>query len=312
MRVSISRNIRSPVSGFTSSRIPSQRLFSTSSSLLLEEQQQRKQHVSIAAEPVNGSKPSPYVDNKPNFNEAHLYPKPGTFTPSNLTPSKATGRPVPLNVLLNDYEPIRHKPTHGNVVAELHLRAYEPTDLDFFADFTLRAAFYLKMPCSGVIPLKTRRERWTVIRSPFIHAKSKENFERRTHKRVIRVYDTNPEVIEVWLATLSKHAMPGVGMKANVYTHETIDIAQQLETQQLGKLTPEELQQEAGSINQKAELARKAGIDPRDVSFGNEFNGEVASEVLRLLSDPVFKPLLDQTNKDTTPGAPEHAIKESK
>lgn len=311
MRVSVSRNIRSPVSVFTSSRAVSQKLFSTSSSLLKEDQQQQ-QHISIAAEPVRGSKPSPYVDNSPNFNKSHLYPKPGTFTPSDLTPTKATGRPVPLNVLLNDYEPLRHKPTHGNIVAELHLRSYETMDLDFFANFTLRAAFYLKMPCSGVVPLPTRRERWTVIRSPFIHAKSKENFERRTHKRLIRVYDSNPEVVEVWLATLSKHAMPGVGMKANVYTHETIDIAKQLENQKLGKLTEEEFEQEASSINEKAELARKAGIDPRDVSFGNDLNGEVASEVLRLLSDPVFKPLLDHSKKDTTPGAPEHAIKEKK
>lgn len=34
--------------------------------------------------------------------------------------------------------------------------------------------------------------------------------------------DTNPEVIELWLAFLKKHAVYGVGMKANVWTFEEV------------------------------------------------------------------------------------------
>lgn len=226
------------------------------------------------------------VDNSPEYNPAHLYPKAGEFVPSSTAPSAATGRPVPLNVRLNDYAPLRHEPTTRELVCELQLRAFEHDDLDFFVDFAQRAAFYLKMPVSGSIPLPTRRERWTVIRSPFVQAKSKENFERRTHKRLLKVYDANPEVVEVWLATLRKHAMPGVGMKAHLYTFEEVKDVIEKEA--------------APATDAELEASRH---------FGNAANRDVANAVLNLLSDPVFKPLLDQTNADTSEGAPEHAIK---
>ncbi|VVT53031.1 mitochondrial 37S ribosomal protein uS10m [Magnusiomyces paraingens] len=246
------------------------------------------------------------VDDSPNYAPSDLYPSEGTFVPSSTKPSLATGRPVPLNVKLNEYAPLRHPKTHGHLVAEIQMRAFETQDLDFFADFALRAAFYLKMPVSGVIPLPTRRERWTVIRSPFVHAKSKENFERRTHKRVIKVYDSNPEVIETWLATLQKHSMSGIGMKAHMYTREDINVVKSLDNQKLTSMTPEELAAE------QEHLHSISSFNPTNVHFGNDVNRKVAKEVIKLLSDPVFKPHLDESNKDTSPGAPELAIKEEK
>lgn len=233
----------------------------------------------------------------------HLYPPAGTFTPSSTRETIATGRPIPLNVRINEYAPLRHPKTHGHLVAALQLRAFEPQDLTFFADFAQRAAYYLRLPVSGAVPLPTRRERWTVVRSPFVHAKSKENFERRTHKREIRVYDGNPEVVEIWLATLRKHAMSGVGMKATVYANEELDVVSALDAQSLEKMTAEEIKEE--------HKHRVSTFDPTNVQFGNGVNAEVAQEVLNLLADPVFKPLLDESNKDTSPGAPELAIKES-
>ena len=231
------------------------------------------------------------VSDQPEYNPEHLYPSEGKFVSSSTNPTAATGRPVPINVLLNSYAPLRHPTAEGEreLVCELQVRAFEHEDLDFFVDFAQRAAFYLKMPVSGSIPLRTRRERWTVIRSPFVQAKSKENFERRTHKRLLKVYDANPEVVEVWLATLRKHAMPGVGMKAHLYTFEEVKDVIEKDDSATTAISPEE-----------AEASRH---------FGNAANRDVANAVLNLLSDPVFKPLLDQTKADTSEGAPEHAIK---
>lgn len=244
----------------------------------------------LAAEQTYAS--TTVVDDKPEYPAGHLYPSTGTFVASSTVPSAATGRPVPINVLLNEYAPLRHKGEGDKdartLVCELQARAFEHEDLDFFVDFAQRAAFFLKMPVSGSIPLPTRRERWTVIRSPFVHAKSKENFERRTHKRLLKVYDANPEVVEVWLAALRKHAMPGVGLKAHLYTFEEV------------KDVVEKVGQAAPQTTADTEASRH---------FGNAANRDVANAVLDLLSDPVFKPLLDQTNADTSEGAPEHAIK---
>jgi ribosomal protein S10 len=97
------------------------------------------------------------------------------------------------------------------------MRSYSVRNLEFFADFALRAAYYLGLAASGPIPLPRIVERWTVPRGNFIHKKSQENFERRTVRRLIQIKDGNPETVEVWLAFLRKHAYYGIGMKANVY-----------------------------------------------------------------------------------------------
>lgn len=226
------------------------------------------------------------VDDTPTYDPKHLYPQ--SFTSSSTQPRSATGRPLPINVAMNDYAPLRYKPDNladRELACELQVRSFESDDLDFFVDFALRAAFYLKLPITGSVPLPTRRERWTVIRSPFVHAKSKENFERRTHKRLLKVYDANPEVVEIWLSTLRKHAMPGVGMKAHLYTFE--------------------------EVSDLTDVGASSKVDAGETvkHFGNSANRDVANAVLDMLSDPVFKPLLDHSKADTSEGAPENAIK---
>ncbi len=47
----------------------------------------------------------------------------------------------------------------------------------------------------GPIPLPTRIEKFTVLRSPHVNKKSREQFELRTHKRIIDVLNPNPEVM---------------------------------------------------------------------------------------------------------------------
>ena len=49
---------------------------------------------------------------------------------------------------------------------------------------------------SGPIPLPTRIERFTVLRSPHIDKKSREQFEMRTHKRVIDIFEPTPRTVE--------------------------------------------------------------------------------------------------------------------
>jgi len=55
---------------------------------------------------------------------------------------------------------------------------------------------------------------------------SQENFERITLRRLIQIKDGNPQVVQAWLAFVRKHAFYGVGMKANVWEHESIGKSQ--------------------------------------------------------------------------------------
>ena len=118
--------------------------------------------------------------------------------------------------------PLKRQATVGLPACDLQLRSYSVRNLEFFADFCLRAAYYLGMPASGPIPLPKHVQRWTVARSPFVHKKSQENFERITLRRLIQIQDADPEVVQIWLAYIRKHAYYGVGMKANVWEHTSL------------------------------------------------------------------------------------------
>ncbi|TFK24453.1 ribosomal protein S10 [Coprinopsis marcescibilis] len=110
-------------------------------------------------------------------------------------------------------DPIYHKPVYNIPAVSIQFRSYHPKLLDFFCHFASHAAASLGIPISKTVHLPTQRSMWTVPRSPFAHKKSQENFERKTHKRAIKAWDTHPLVVERWCQYLRKHALAGVGMK---------------------------------------------------------------------------------------------------
>lgn len=129
---------------------------------------------------------------------------------------------LPRSVQAIYLKPLRRKPTYGVPACDLQLRSYSVRNVEFFADFALRAAYYLNLPASGPVPLPRITERWTVPRSNFVHKKSQENFERITIRRLIQIQDGNTEIVGIWLAFLRKYAYYGVGMKANIWEHEKL------------------------------------------------------------------------------------------
>jgi ribosomal protein S10 len=123
----------------------------------------------------------------------------------------------PRNVQALYLKPLRREAKYGIPSCDLQLRSYSVPNLEFFADFALRAAYYLGLPAFGPVPLPRITERWTVTRSTFIFKKAQENFERITMRRLIQIRDGNPDTVQIWLAFLQKHAYYGIGMKANVW-----------------------------------------------------------------------------------------------
>ena len=117
-------------------------------------------------------------------------------------------------------KPLKRKARYGVPACDLQLRSYSVRNVEFFADFALRAAYYLGLPAAGPIPLPRIVERWTVPRSNFIFKKSQENFERITMRRLIQIQDGHAESVELWLAFLRKYQYYGIGMKANVWQFE--------------------------------------------------------------------------------------------
>lgn len=136
---------------------------------------------------------------------------------------------LPRSVQAIYLRPLKRRAQYGVPACDLQLRSYNVRNVEFFADFALRAAYYLNLPAAGPIPLPRMTERWTVPRSNFIFKKSQENFERITLRRLIQIQDGHPETVQVWLAFLRKHAYYGVGIKANVWQYEKLGVGKTMD-----------------------------------------------------------------------------------
>ena len=70
---------------------------------------------------------------------------------------------------------------------KIRLRAYEPVVLDKSAEVIVSTALKTGALVKGPIPLPTQRSVYTVLRSPHVDKKSREQFEMRIHKRLIEI-----------------------------------------------------------------------------------------------------------------------------
>ena len=77
----------------------------------------------------------------------------------------------------------------------IRLKAYDHKILDQSAQQIVETAERTGALVAGPVPLPTRIERHSVIRGPFIDKDSQEQFEIRTHKRLIDVLDPNQKTI---------------------------------------------------------------------------------------------------------------------
>ena len=78
----------------------------------------------------------------------------------------------------------------------IRLRAYDHEILDKSTAEIVQTAVRTGARISGPIPLPTRKTIYTVLRSPHIDKKSREQFEIRTHKRLIEIFDSTPQTID--------------------------------------------------------------------------------------------------------------------
>jgi small subunit ribosomal protein S10 len=78
----------------------------------------------------------------------------------------------------------------------IRLKAYDHRVLDASARQIVEAAERTGAAVVGPVPLPTSIEKFTVTRSPFIDKDSREQFEIRTHKRLIDIIEPAPKTIE--------------------------------------------------------------------------------------------------------------------
>lgn len=78
----------------------------------------------------------------------------------------------------------------------IRMEAYDSRALDISAKEIVEHAKRTSARVRGPIPMPTRIERYTVLRSPHVDKKSREQFEMRTHKRVIDIFEPTARTVE--------------------------------------------------------------------------------------------------------------------
>jgi small subunit ribosomal protein S10 len=87
----------------------------------------------------------------------------------------------------------------------IKLRSYDHTLVDKSAEKIVKTVKLTGAVVSGPIPLPTKRKVFTVLRSPHVNKKSREQFDLCSHKRLIDIYSTSSKTVDA----LMKLELPG-------------------------------------------------------------------------------------------------------
>ncbi len=78
----------------------------------------------------------------------------------------------------------------------IKLKSYDHNLVDKSAEKIVKAVKATKAVVNGPIPLPTKREIFTVLRSPHVNKKSREQFQLNTYKRLVDIYSTSPKTVD--------------------------------------------------------------------------------------------------------------------
>lgn len=79
---------------------------------------------------------------------------------------------------------------------KIKLKAYDHKLLDRSVGEIVETTKRTGATVVGPIPLPTVKNKWTVLRSPHVDKKSREQFEIRTHKRIMEILDPTPQTVD--------------------------------------------------------------------------------------------------------------------
>jgi small subunit ribosomal protein S10 len=95
----------------------------------------------------------------------------------------------------------------------IRLKAYDHRVLDQSTSEIVNTAKRTGATVRGPIPLPTRIQKYTVLRGPHIDKKSRDQFEMRTHRRVLDIVEPTPQTVD---ALMRLDLSPGVDVEIKV------------------------------------------------------------------------------------------------
>lgn len=101
-----------------------------------------------------------------------------------------------LGIFLEGMSPTPTAPAGAKQRIRIRLKAYDHKVIDQAAKQIVDTALRNGAAIAGPIPLPTRKTSYTVVKSPHVYKKGREQFEMRTHKRLIDVFEPTPKTID--------------------------------------------------------------------------------------------------------------------
>ncbi len=95
----------------------------------------------------------------------------------------------------------------------IRLKAYDHRVLDQSTSEIVNTAKRTGATVRGPIPLPTRIQKYTVLRGPHVDKKSRDQFEMRTHRRVLDIVEPTPQTVD---ALMRLDLSPGVDVEIKV------------------------------------------------------------------------------------------------
>ncbi len=100
-----------------------------------------------------------------------------------------------------------------NQEIRIKLKSYDPKLIEKSAEKIVKAVKVTGAVISGPVPLPTKKEIFTVLRSPHVYKESREQFQMCTYKRLVDIYSSSPKTVDA----LSKLELPsGVEVEIKV------------------------------------------------------------------------------------------------
>ena len=96
---------------------------------------------------------------------------------------------------------------------KIKLKAYDHKLLDWSVGEIVETTKRTGARVVGPIPLPTVKNKWTVLRSPHVDKKSREQFEIRTHKRILEIHEPTPQTVD---ALMKLDLSGGVDIEINL------------------------------------------------------------------------------------------------
>ena len=81
-------------------------------------------------------------------------------------------------------------------VIRVKIKAYDHKIMDQSAKQIVETALRSGVEVKGPVPLPTEIKKYTVNRSTFVHKDSREQYEMRTHRRLIDIINPNPKMVD--------------------------------------------------------------------------------------------------------------------